>query len=73
MFKLKFKSMLLLSAAALTAALTGALGVYGLTKYIKKAGTRGLMRGIGTVMYTVGATVRTLASEPATAVVPSSK
>ena len=73
MFKLKFKSMLLLSAAALTAALTGALGVYGLTKYIKKAGTRGLMRGIGTVMYTVGATVRALASEPSAALVPSSK
>ena len=73
MFKLKFKSMLLLSAAALTAALTGALGVYGLTKYIKKAGTRGLMRGIGTVMYTVGATVRALASEPATAVAAAQK
>ena len=73
MFKLKFKSMLLLTAAALTAALTGALGVYGLTRYIKKAGTRGLMRGIGTVMYTVGATVRALASEPSAALVPSSK
>lgn len=73
MFKLKLKSMLVLSLAALTAALTGALGVYGLKKYIKKAGMRGLMRGIGTAMYTVGVTVRALASEPSAALVPSSK
>ena len=73
MFKLKLKSMLVLSIAALTAALAGALGVYGLKKYIKKAGMRGLMRGVGTVMYTVGVTVRALASEPATAVATAQK
>ena len=72
MFKLKIKGILLLSGAALAAALTGALGVYGLTRYVKKAGTRGLMRGIGTVMYTAGATIRTIAADqPAVAVVPT--
>lgn len=69
---LKFKRMVVLSAAALAAMLTAGLGLYGFTRYLKKVGTRGVMRGLGTVMYTAGATIRTVAAEPPTsAVVPA--
>ena len=69
---LKFKRIVVLTAAALAAMLTAGLGLYGFTRYLKKVGTRGVMRGVGTVMYTAGATIRTLAAEPpAAAVVPA--
>ena len=71
MFKLlNFKRTVIISAAALAAMLTAGLGVYGFSRYIKKVGTRGVMRGVGTVMYTVGVTIRTLASDPQMAPMP---
>ena len=72
MFRFKFKKIVIMGAAAVAAVLTAGLGLYGFTRYLKKVGTRGVMRGVGTVMYTAGATIRTLAAEPpAAAAVPA--
>ena len=48
MFKLR--RIVIMAVAALAAALTAGLGLYGFTRYLKKVGTRGVVRGLGTVM-----------------------
>lgn len=71
MFKLR--RIVIMAVAALAAALTAGLGLYGFTRYLKKVGTRGVVRGLGTVMYTAGVTIRTLAAEPPSVAVAPAK